>query len=331
MRRREFITLLGGAAAAWPRAGIAQPTDRPVRLGLLMGYADNDPEGVVRAKALVQQLQTLGWTDGRNLRIDYRWAVGSAQQMAQMAKELVALQPDVIVSHTTAPTAAVVRETRTIPIVFVTVSDPVGGGFVASLARPGGNVTGFANFEASLAGKWVEVLKELSPGLARVAILFNPDTAPGNGSYYNDPIENAAPRFGVKTVPAAVQNEADIERAFSTIARDGDAGAITTPDIFLVIQRHVIIAMAARYRVPTIYPFRFFAAPGGLVAYGIDTVDLFQRAASYVDRILRGIRPGDLPVQGPTNFQLIINLKTAKALGLTIPRRLLLTAHEVIE
>jgi ABC-type uncharacterized transport system substrate-binding protein len=270
MRRRQFMPLLGGAAMAWPRAGLAQPMDRTAKVGMLMGYPENDPEGTVRAGALVQELERLGWSIGRNLQIEYRWATGDSRQFAAMAKELVQLQPDLLISHATPSTLALTRETRTIPIVFVTVSDPIGDGYVASMARPGGNVTGFANYEPALGGKWVELFKEMVPRLARMAILFNPETAPGQGRYFNSAIEAAAARFGVTTFPAPARNDADIESVFSALAHEPDAGLIATADLFVAVNRQIIVALADRFRVPAIYPFRFFVAIGGLMSYGIE-------------------------------------------------------------
>jgi putative ABC transport system substrate-binding protein len=324
------MTLVGGAAIAGTRGLAAQPSERPVTIGMLMGYAENDEQGTVRIATMLKELQRLGWTEGRNLRIEYRRATDDARHATLMAKELVRLQPDVLVVHTTPMTAALVRETRTIPIVFVTVTDPVGDGFVASMSRPGGNVTGFANYEPSLAGKWVEVLKDIAPHVSRLAILFNPETAPGHGSHFNGAIESAAASVGVTTFPAPARSLADIENVFAGLAREPGGGLITTADLFIAVNRQAIIALADRYRVPAIYPGRFFVALGGLVSYGIDTIDLFRRAASYIDRILRGAKPSDLPVQGPVKFELLINRKTAHALGLTVPRRLLIGA-EVLE
>src|SRR5262245_35186307 len=327
MKRRAFISLLGGAAAAWPLAARAQQGERIRRIGVLMASAETDPESPSRVAAFQQGLAMVGWITGQNVRIDYRWAAGEPTRMQVMARELVDLQPDVILASTTPSTAALMRETRTIPIVFVVVSDPVGSGFVASIARPGGNITGFTNIESSLGGKWIQLLKEIAPRVTRVALMFNPETALF-AAYYVRPIEAAAPSFAVEHIAKPIRTDSEIEPA---IADMGRGGLIVLPETFTTIHRKSIILAAARNNVPTIYPFRFMASDGGLIAYGVDLVDLFRRAAPYVDRILRGANPADLPVQAPTKFELAINLKTAKALGLQVPPTLLATADEVIE
>lgn len=330
MTRREFITLLG-RAAAWPLAARAQHGEGMRRVGVLMGYAENDPEAQARFAAFVQGLQELGWTRGRNVAIDVRWALADVERMGSLAKELVALKPDVILSNTTPVTAALQRETSAVSIVFVVVSDPVGPGFVKSLPQPGGNMTGFINIEAAIAGKWLELLKEIAPRVARVAVMYNPDTAPGGGSYFLGPFEDAAKSFGVEPIQAPVRSEADIALALAVLGGDRRGGLVLMSDSFLLVHRASIIALAARNDVPAVYPLRLFAAEGGLLSYGADTRDLFHRAASYVDRILHGAKPSELPVQVPTKFEFVLNLKTAKTLGLTVPLTLQAAADEVIE
>ena len=334
MRRREFILALGGAAAAsnlWPLAARAQQTDRVRRIGVLMPFAATDAAGKLELAAFAHQLQDLGWTDGGNLRIDYRWSAGDPERMQTLAKELTALQPDVIFTRSTPVTAALVKQTRTIPIVFAVVSDPVGEGFVASVARPGGNVTGFANAESSLTGKWLGLLKEIMPSINRVAFIFDPKVAPGGGSYYTKLIESAAPSFAMAPTAVPVHKADDIEGAIGDFVKKPNGGLLVLPDATTNLHRELIIALAARYRVPAVYAFRYIAADGGLMSYGVDVVELFRRAATYVDRILKGAKPADLPVQLPDKFQLVINLKTASAMGLTIPTSLQLLADEMIE
>jgi putative ABC transport system substrate-binding protein len=331
MQRRDFITLLGGAAVAWPLAAQAQQSDQVRRIGMLIGYAENDPEIQARIAAFRQGLGRLGWTEGRNVRIDYRFAPAGPDQAQLFAKELVALRPDVLVGNSTPASAALLRETRTIPIVFVGVSDPVGSGLVASIARPGGNTTGFTDFEPSLTGKWLELLKEITPGTVRVAVIFNPMTAPGGGSFFLGPFEQVARSFAVEPIAAPVADAAQIESALAAIWREAGGGLIVMPDAFTTIHRKVIIALAAQQHFPAIYPYRYEVVDGGLMSYGVDTVDLLRRAASYIDRILKGEKASDLAVQAPVKFELVINLKTAKALGLTVPPSLLVVADEVIE
>jgi putative ABC transport system substrate-binding protein len=331
MRRREFITLIGGAAAAWPVKARAQQSEQVRRVGMLIGYAENDSETQARLGAFRQGLERLGWTEGRNVRIDYRFAPDGPDQAQLFAKELVTLRPDVLVGNSTPASAALLRETRTIPIVFVGVSDPVGSGLVASIARPGGNTTGFTNFEPSLTGKWLELLKEIAPGIVRVAVIFNPKTAPGAGSFFLGPFEPVAHSFAVEPIAAPVSDAAQIESALATIWREPGGGLIVMPDAFTTVQRKAIIALAAQHRFPAIYPYRYEVVDGGLMSYGVDTVDLLRRAASYVDRILKGEKANDLAVQAPVKFDLVMNLKTAKALGLTVPATLLARADEVIE
>jgi putative ABC transport system substrate-binding protein len=334
MRRRDFITLLGGAATAsnlWPLAARAQQTDRVRRIGVLMPFAATDAAGKLELAAFAHQLQDLGWADGGNLRIDYRWSAGDPERMQALAKELTALQPDVLFARSTPVTGALLKQTRTIPIVFAVVSDPVGEGFVASVARPGGNATGFTNAESSLTGKWLGLLKEIMPSINRVAFIFDPKVAPGGGSYYTKLIESAAPSFAVAPTAVPVHNASDIEGAIGDFVKKPNGGLLVLPDATTNLHRELIIALAARYRVPAVYGFRYIAADGGLMSYGIDVVELFRRAATYVDRILKGAKPADLPVQLPDKFQLVINLKTASAMGLTIPTSLQLLADEMIE
>jgi putative tryptophan/tyrosine transport system substrate-binding protein len=296
----------------------------------LMGWAETDPEAKADLAAFVQGLAQLGWAEGRNLRIDYRWANGDVERMRTFAKELVDLQLDVILANTTPVTAALQRETRAIPIVFVIVSDPVGAGLVASLARPGGNITGFINVEASLGGKWLELIKEIAPGVRRVAIMFNPDTAPGGGSYFLSPFEAAARSIAVEPITAPVRSDAEIESVITSLGRE-QGGLVLMTDGFMTVHRGAIISLAARYNVPAIYAESNSPKDGGLLSYGANSLDVFRRAVPYVDRILRGTPPGDLPVQVPSLFELVINLKTAKSLGLTVPPSLLAIADEVIE
>lgn len=330
MRRRELITLLGGAAAAWPLAARAQQLERVRRIGVLMVDAESDPEGQSHAKALRDGLKQLGWTEGSNLKIDYRWA-GDAGLILTFAKELVELRPDVILARSTPATAVLKAETRTIPIVFTTVSDPIGSGFVANLAHPGGNITGFTNFESSISGKWLGLLKEIAPRITQVGAMYNPETAP-YAPYYVRLLEVAAKSFSVEPISVVVRNDADIERVIARLASESNGGLIVLPDAFTTsIHRKQIIEQAARHHVPAVYPYGFIAVEGGLMSYGIDVTNLYQRAASYIDRIFHGTKPSDLPVQQPTKFELIINLKTANALGLTVPPTLLTRADEVIE
>jgi putative ABC transport system substrate-binding protein len=327
LRRRDFIAGLGGTAA-WPLATRAQQADRVRRIGVLMPGDENDPKQKRRLSAFAQALADFGWTDGRNVRMDLRWG-GDINRIRALAQELVGLQPDIIVTTATPTTAAVQRETRTIPVVFATVADPVASGLVPRLDRPGGNVTGFAVFEPSLGGKWLELLSEIAPGLKRAAIMFNPDTAPA--STYTPSFETAARSLKVEAITAPVRDEVEIETAIVAVGRDPGSGLVIMPDAFMVSHRAPIILAAARNNVPAVYNQSPFARDGGLLSYGIDTVDSYRRAASYVDRILRGEKPGDLPVQLPTKFEMVVNRKTANALGLAIPPSILLRADEVID
>jgi putative ABC transport system substrate-binding protein len=333
MKRREFLALIGAAAAtpiSWPQPLHAQSGDGVRRIGVLMARKEDDPEGQKQVEALRQGLRELGWQLGQTLQIEYRWTVGDPAKALEYARELAGLKPDLVVANATPSLIAMQKITPTIPIVFVSVADPVGQGFVPSLARPGGNVTGFAVEEASMGGKWLEVLKEIAPRVARIAIIFNPDTAP-YARMFLPSMEAAAPRMRVALTQSPVHSAEDIERVVATVGREPNGGLIVLPDSFMFGQRARIIALTAQQRLPAVYPIRFFATEGGLIAYGIDRVDLFRRGASYVDRILRGAKPADLPVQLPIKFEMAVNLKTAKALGLTVPQSLLLSADEVIE
>ncbi len=329
MRRREFITLLGGAAT-WPLASRAQQSAMPV-IGALMGYPEGDPKGQAFVGAFRGGLQKLGWTEGRNIRFDTRWVTpDDAESRQRFAKELVALQPDVILSHGTPNTATLLQQTRTIPIVFAALSDPVGSGFVASFPLPGGNVTGFANMEPTMAGKWLELLKEIAPRVERVAILFNPATAP-YAEYWLNPFKAAGASFAVEANAALVHDTSELASVIAAQAHAPNGGLIVMPDTFTTVHRAEITALAAHHRLPAVYPFRSFTELGGLLSYGNDLIDDFRRAANYVDRILRGAKSSELPVQFPVKFELVINIKTAKALGLDVPFLLQQRADEVIE
>ena len=330
MRRREFLGVLSGAALAWPLSARAQQGERMRRIGVLMAYAESVPEAQAWVAAFREGLQKLGWTEGRNIRIDIRWATGDREAIQRFAKELVALQPDLIVSSTTPPTAALLQQTRAIPIIFALVADPIGSGFVASFPRPGGNATGFINFEPTMAGKWLELLKEIAPRVNRVAILFNPVTAP-HFEYFLNPFKAATASFGVEAITAPVRDRSELESTIAAQARVPNGGLMVMPDSFTTSRRVEIISLAARYRLPVIYPYREFAEVGGLLSYGLDRLDNFRRDATYADRILKGEKPSELPVQAPVKFELVINLKTAKALGLDVPMLLQQRADEVIE
>jgi putative ABC transport system substrate-binding protein len=329
MRRREFITLLGGAAATWALAARAQQADRVRRIGVLMPSDENDPVYKSYLTAFTQALADLGWTDGRNVRVDLRWGGGDINRMRALAHELVGLQPDIIVTNGTTPGAiAVQRETRTIPIVFANLGDPVASGLVPRLNQPGGNITGFASTEASLGGNWLELLSEITPALKRAAIMFNPDVGVAP---YMPSFETAARSLKVEQIIAPVHGEGEIETTITALGRDAGGGLVVMSDAFMTAHRSSIISATARNKVPAVYGFSYFATDGGLISYGVDRVDLSRRAASYVDRILRGTNPAELPVQLPTKFEMVLNLKTAKALGLTVPQSILLRADEVIE
>ena len=330
MKRREFITLLGGAAAvAWPLAARAQQPERVPRIGVLMASAADDSENQARMAAFLQGLAQLGWTDGRNIRIDTRWAT-NADDIRRHATELAALAPDVLVAASgTTTVAPLLQATRTVPIVFVNVIDPVGAGFVASLARPGGNATGFTIFEYGMSGKWLELLKQIAPSMTRAAVLRDPAIASGIGQF--GAVQAVAPSLGVELSPVDVHDAGEIERAVTAFARGLNGGLIVTAGALTISHRQPIIALAARHKLPAVYPARFHVTAGGLISYGPDVIDQFRRAAGYVDRILRGEKPAELPVQAPTKYELVINLKTAKALSLDVPPSLLARADEVIE
>jgi putative tryptophan/tyrosine transport system substrate-binding protein len=329
MRRREFITLLGGAASAWPLVVRAQQSERMRRVGLLVGYSEGDAEGQASVAAFRQKLRELSWTEGRNIRIELRWAAADPDKARSFAKELVGMAPDVIVSSSNLVTEIVQQVTHTIPIVFVFVGDPVGSGFVTNVARPGGNLTGFPIFETAIAGKWVEIFNEVAPQVTRVAFMLHPET-PAHVAFLHA-AEAAAPPLKIKLNALSVHNAAEIERRVSEFAREPNGGLIVTPHAITVEHRNVIVGLAARHRLPALYPLRNFVINGGLISYGTNPIDPFRQGASYVDRILKGEKPADLPVQFPTKYELVINLKTAKALGLTVPPSLLSRADEVIE
>jgi putative ABC transport system substrate-binding protein len=329
MRRREFIALIGGAAAAGPLAARAQQGERMRRIGVLMSTAADDPEGKARFTAFKQGLQQLGWDDGHNARIEARWSGGKADDMRRYAAELVALAPDVILASGGAVVGPLLQVTRAVPIVFTQTPDPVAAGFVASLARPGGNATGFTQVEYGMATKWLELLKEIAPAVTRVAVLRDPAVPEGIGQFAV--IQSVAPALRVEVSPVDIRNAGEIERAVTEFARSVNGGLILTSSALANVHRDLIIRLASKLRLPAVYSFRFFASAGGLAAYGSDSIDPHRLAAGYVDRILKGEKPADLPVQQPTKFDLVINLKTAKALGLDIPPTLLARADEVIE
>jgi putative ABC transport system substrate-binding protein len=329
MKRREFIRLLGGAAATWPLAARAQQPERMRRIGVLLSTAADDPESSARTASFLKGLLQLGWIEGRNLRIDIRWAAGDAELYRKYAAELVALAPDVILASSSPTVAALQAATRTVPIVFAHAVDPVGAGFVDSLARPGGNATGFVLFEYGISAKWLELLKEIAPALKRVAVLRDSTTAAGMGQF--GAIQSVAPSFGMEVNPASLRDPGEIERGITAFAASPNGGLIITAAPLGTLYRELIIALAARHKLPAIYSSRFFAADGGLVYYGPDLTDQYRRAAGYVDRILKGEKPANLAVQAPTKYELAINLKTARALGITVPPSVLARADEVIE
>jgi putative ABC transport system substrate-binding protein len=330
MKRREFVTLLVGAAAARPLAARAQQAERVRRVGVLIGVAD-DAETKAWVGAFRKRLDELGWRVGGNLQIEERWTAGDPDRNRVFADELLAAQPDAIFAFSSVAVTALQQGSRTVPIVFTAISDPVGSGFVDSLARPGRNATGFTNFVPTMAAKWLEVLKEVAPQIRRAVLLFNPQTAPYVAEYYQRPFEAAAPAFGVHAIAVLVRQSGEVEAAIGDLAREPGGGLVVPPDNFSYVHRELIFMLATQYRVPAVYPFRFMAREGGLVSYGVDLGETFPRAAEYVDRILKGAHPSDLPVQAPTKFELAINLKTARALGLTVPPTLLARADEVIE
>jgi putative ABC transport system substrate-binding protein len=329
LKRREFVSLLGGAAVGWPLAARAQQSERPRRIGwLVVGLSEQEPETQQRNTVVVAALRELGWSVGRNLHIDYRYVVDGRSLDAQAA-ELMGLAPDALLANSTPATRALQQATRTIPIVFALVLDPVAAGFVTSMARPGGNITGFTNFEPSMGGKWLALLKDLAPGTSKIALIFNPRTAPYAGMVAS--IEAAAPSYAVEVTTRGVANATDLEPVIAAAGREGGAALVVLPDVFTTNNREKIIALAEQHRLPAVYAYRYFTAIGGLMSYGVDPSDLFRRAAGYLDRVLRGENPGNLPVQAPIKFDLTINLKTAKQLGLTVPLTLQATADEVFE
>src|SRR5262252_1474855 len=328
--RRKFLATLGGALADRAIPANAQEPVRVRTVGALMGLAD-DAEAKARVEAFEQGLEGAGWSVGHNLRIEYRYAEGDPARMEAFVKELVELKPDCIVGHSTPVVTALMHATRTIPIVFVSVSDPIGSGFIASMARPGGNITGFTILQASIAGKYVSMLKEMVPQLARVALMYNPDSVPDSGTFFSGAFMEAAAQYKVRAIIAQVHDAAEIENTITKLGGETGSGLVLVPDNFTTVHRELIISLTARFRIPAVYPYRYFAEAGGLLSYGVDAVDLFRRASEYVSRVLRGAKPADLPVQAPTKFELVINLRTAKALGLVIPRILLAGAEQVIE
>jgi putative tryptophan/tyrosine transport system substrate-binding protein len=329
MRRRDFIKVIGGAAATWPVAARAQQAEHTRHIGVMMGYAETDPAAQAQVAALRQGLQKLGWEEARNIRIDVRFPGGDAGAIRTILMELMSLTPDVLVTNTNSVTALVQAEVRNIPIVFISVGDPVGSGFVGNEAHPNGNLTGFANWEPSMSGKWLGLLKEVAPQIERVGFVMHPETA-ANLEFFKF-AEAAAPALKVKPAALGVHDDDEIERALTAFASDGNGGIIVIPHALTLTNRDLIVALAARFRLPALYPLAFYAEAGGLISYGFNTVDQFQRGAEYVDRILRGAKPADLPVQYPTKFQLVVNLKTAKTLGLAIPESFLQRADKVIE
>jgi putative tryptophan/tyrosine transport system substrate-binding protein len=328
VRRREFIALLGGAAAAWPIVARAQQPQRKRRIGVVMAYAESDPNGHLQVAAFRQQLQKLGWTEGSNIQIDFRYAADDPTRIRALAVELLRLGPDLLVSNSNFVTTILQSEVHSLPLVFVSVSDPIGSGFVKDLARPGGNVTGFANFQPSMGGKWLEELREIAPQVERIGLMLHPE--PPNIGYLKS-AEAAAPSLKIKLVGLEVRSSAEIERAFATFAGEPHSGLVIAPNVVTFANSNLIVALAARYRLPAIYPFAFYAKAGGLISYGFDAADQFRQGAVYADKILRGAKPADLPVQHPTKFEMVVNLKTANALGLDVPLHLQQLADEVIE
>jgi ABC-type uncharacterized transport system substrate-binding protein len=330
MKRRDFISFIGSMAVTWPVSAWAQQPERMRRIGVLLAVAESDVDVRKGIGIFQRTLQELGWKDGHNIRIDYRWGNADPERIQALAKELVNLQPDVLVGHSTPSAKGFLKQTHSIPIVFLTVTDPLGQGLVASLSHPGGNITGFSVFEFSLGSKWLETLKQIVPGIRRITSIFNPETAPYYELYLSA-ISAAVPSLAVESIAASVHSEADIENVIRKVGSEPDSALFVLPDSHNVVHRKRIIELTAQYRLPTIYYFRYFASDGGLISYGPDEMDLFRRTAGYVDRILKGTNPSDLPVQQPTKFELVINLKTAKAMGIQIPVSLLARADEVIE
>lgn len=330
LERRKFLALMGATLAPQPSLAEAGSTRITPRVGVVLGLA-NDVEGRARAKAFEQGLEDEGWSIGKNLQIDYRFSSGKVDSIQAFADEFIETKPNCIVAQSTPVAEVLIRAIRTIPIVFVAVTDPVGSGFVKSMSRPGGNATGFTVLQATITGKYLAMLKQMTPRLTQVAIIYNPDSAPGAGSFFLQPFLSAAKGLGIEPVDAKVHNPAEIESALAALGARPGSGLIVMPDNFTSLHRAQIISLAAQYKIPAVYPYRYFAEEGGLLAYGVDTVDMFRRAADYVSRILRGAKPSELPVQAPNKFELVINLKTAHALGLTVPRILLASANVVVE
>jgi putative ABC transport system substrate-binding protein len=330
MRRREFVTLVGGAAVAWPLRAQAQQVERVRRIGVLMSTAPGDPDAQLRIAAFQEGMRALGWVVGRNLQITFRWAPGDAGAVRSHARELLRMAPDLILANATPVAVALREQGDAVPVVFVQVTDPVGQGLVSSLARPGGNFTGFTSFEFSIGSKWLEMLKVVAPHVTRVALIFNPETAPFAQLFWQ-PVEAAAPSFDVQPTLVAARSAAEIEHVVNAHAHQPNGGLMVLPDVSTMNHRDLIVALATRHRLPAIYPFRYFAASGGLLSYGTDVPEIFRRAASYVDRILKGARPAELPVQGPAKYELVMNLRAARMLGITMPPLLLARADEVIE
>jgi putative ABC transport system substrate-binding protein len=328
MRRRDFMMFLGGALVASPIETAAQQSASTRRVGVLMGIGENDPEAKPRLEALENGFKELGWT-GDRIHLDYRWTHGDLDRTRLFAKQIVELKPDVIVVHSTPAVKELRKLTSTTPMVFVLIGDPIGSGFVANLAHPGGNLTGFMNVDAPMASKWLELIKEVAPTIKRVALIFNPRTSPYKS--YLRSFDESAPKLHVEAIETPVLDAAEIEHAITALGRESDSALFVVPDVFVQVHRELIIKLAAQHRIPAVYPYRFFVTSGGLMSYGIDTVIVFRQAASYVDRILKGTLPADLPVQAPTTFRLVVNLRAAKAIGLTIPESFLLRADEVIE
>jgi putative ABC transport system substrate-binding protein len=331
MRRREFIALVGSAVAAWPLDARAQQPAPMRRVGVLLSTREDDPDGQVRAGMIRKGLEELGWTEGRTIELDFRWAGGDPVRASSYAAELVRLKPDVIIANSTLCLKAVRDQTRTIPIVFVVVGDPVGQGFVSNLAHPDGNITGFTGFEFGIGGKWLEMIKAIAPNVRRVAFIFNPEAGLPYAEKFAQSMKATAPALGVEVLVSPVRNSADVDRAIAEVGSEPNGGLIVNPDAFTGSNRGLLISLAARYRLPAIYAYRYYVLDGGLMSYGHETNDWFRQSAAYVDKILKGVKLADLPIQNPTQFELIINRKTASALGLTIPDKVLALADEVIE
>jgi putative ABC transport system substrate-binding protein len=331
MRRRDFITFVGSGAATWPLTARAQQPEQMRRIGVLMSPRENDPEGQMRASIIRKGLGELGWTEGRTVQVDFRWASGDSVRASGYAAELVRLKPDVIIANSTLCLKAIRDETRTIPIVFVVVGDPVGQGFVSNLAHPDGNITGFTAFEFEIGGKWLEMIKAIAPDVRRVAFIYNPEAGLPYAEKFVQSIKATASAQGIEVLVSPVRNAAEVDRAIVEVGNDSNGGLIVNPDAFTGSHRGLIISLAARYRLPAIYAYRYYVVDGGLLSYGHETNDLFRQSAAYVDKILKGVKLADLPIQNPTKFELIINRKTANALGLTIPDKVLALADEVIE